>query len=259
MPGLRSLIGRLRRHDEQPDRALVLQPSGGGSARPVGQGRTEPRRTPLPTEPGEPTESPVPTGGPVPTEPVVSSVHESVDEERLHDLLREDPNDERLFAELAAVVRRRAAEHTSGDVLRAEETAVWALAEELAHDQRAWYPLVELARLSLHDDREAATRRLGIAAERDPSGQALLAGLVILREAGDHDAALGLGMGHWRPNEHPLEAGRELVSAAVDARRLAEARRHLDALGAHPDATGVAAMRRDLEVAVATAERARKD
>ena len=253
MPGLRSLIDRLRRHDEEPDRALALEPSGGGSGRPGARGRPQPSRAPLTTEPGEPT------GSPVPTEPVVSSVHESVDEERLHDLLREDPNDDRLFAELAAVVRRRAAEHTSGDVLRAEETAVWALAEELAHDQRAWYPLVELARLSLNDDREAATRRLGIAAERDPSGQALLAGLVILREAGDHDAALGLGMGHWRPTEHPLEAGRELVSAAVDARRLAEARRHLDALGAHPDATGVAAMRRDLEIAVATAERARTD
>jgi len=234
MTGLRSLIGRLRRRDEQPDRTRVLQPAGAGPERHAVAERH------------------------VAAERNVSSVHESVDEERLHDLLREDPNDEQRFAELAAVVRRRAAEHTSGDALRAEETAVWALAEELAHDQRAWYPLVELARLSLNDDREAATRRLGIAAERDPSGQALLAGLVILREAGDHDAALGLGMGHWRPTEHPLEAGRELVSAAVDARRLAEARRHLDALGAHPDATGVAAMRRDLEVAITAAERARK-
>jgi hypothetical protein len=187
-----------------------------------------------------------------------SSIHESVDEERLHDLLREDPNDERLFQEMATVVRRRAVEHTAGDVFRAEEIAVWALAEELAHDQRAWYPLVELARLSLDDDREAAIRRLGVAAERDPSGRALLDGVVMLRQAGDPDGALSLGMGHWRPTEHPLEAGRELVSAAVDARRLAEARRHLDALGAHPDATGVAAMRRDLEQAITAAEKARK-
>jgi len=201
------------------------------------------------------------TGG-IPTVPDdgdhTSTVHESQDEERLHDLLREDPNDEQRFAELAAVVRRRAAEHAAGDPQRAEETAVWALAEELAHDQRAWYPLIELARLSLHDDREAAIRRLGVAAERDPTGRALLDGLVMLRGAGDPDGALGLGMGHWRPAEHPLQAGRELVSAAVDARRLAEARRHLDALGEHPDATGVAAMRRDLDKAIAAAERARR-
>ncbi len=143
-------------------------------------------------------------------------------------------------------------------MFKAEENAVWALAEELAHDQRAWYPLVELARLSLNDDREAAIRRLGVAAERDHSGRALLDGVVMLREAGDPDGALSLGMGHWRPTEHPLAAGRELVSAAVDANRLAEARRHLDALGAHPDATGVAAMRRDLERAITAAEKARK-
>jgi hypothetical protein len=189
----------------------------------------------------------------------VSTVHESVDEERLHDLLREDPNDAVRFAELAAVVRRRAAEgHAAGDPRQAQQNAVWALSEELAHDQRAWYPLVELARLSLADDREGALRRLGVAAERDPSGTALTHGLVLLREAGDHDAALALGMGHWRPTEHPVAAGREMVSAAVDARRLAEARRHLDALAEHPDATGVVATRRDLERAIAQAERARK-
>jgi hypothetical protein len=189
----------------------------------------------------------------------VSSVHESVDEERLHDLLREDPNDPELFAEMAGVVRRRAAEgHVAGDPRAAQQNAVWALSEELAHDQRAWYPLVELARLSLADDREGALRRLGVAAERDPSGSALTHGLVLLREAGDHDAALALGMGHWRPTEHPLAAGREMVSAAVDARRLAEARRHLDALAEHPDATGVVSTRRDLERAIAEAERARR-
>lgn len=193
------------------------------------------------------------------TEEHVSTVHESVDEERLHELLREDPNDERRFDEMAAVVRRRAAEgHAAGDPVQAEEIAVWALAEELAHDQRAWYPLVELARLSLEDDREAALRRLGVAAERDPSGSALAHGLRLLRDAGDPDGALALGMGHWRPTEHPLEAGRAMVSAAVDANRLAEARRHLDALAEHPDATAVAPMRRDLERAISAAERARK-
>jgi hypothetical protein len=201
----------------------------------------------------------VPDRDPAPPTVHVSSVHESVDEERLHALLKEDPNDEARFAEMAGVVRRRAAEgHEGGDPERAQADAVWALAEELAHDPRSWYPLVELARLSLPDDREAALRRLGVAAERDPSGTALSHGLTLLREAGDHDGALALGMGHWRPTEHPLGAGRQMVSAAVDAQRLAEARRHLDALAEHPDATGAAAMRRDLERSISAAERARR-
>jgi len=210
------------------------------------------------TAPSEPAPAAPQTAGAEVLENV-SSVHESVDEERLHELLREDPNSEGRFRELAGVVRRRAAEgHAAENPVQAQENAVWALAEELAHDQRAWYPLVELARLSLTDDREAALRRLGIAAERDTTGTALSYGLDLLREAGDNDGALSLGMGHWRPTEHPLTAGRAMVSAAVDARRLAEARRHLDALGEHPDATGVAAMRRDLERAISQAERARR-
>lgn len=236
MPGFKSLRDRLLGRGERTRPELVVQTSGP---------ELEVRRSAS----GLPARA---------VEDQTSSVHESVDEERLHDLLREDPNDERLFAEMAAVVRRNAVEHTAGDVFKAEANAVWALAEELAHDQRAWYPLIELARLSLDDDREGAIRRLGIAAERDPSGRALLDGVLMLRAAGDPDGALSLGMGHWRPTEHPLEAGRELVSAAVDAHRLAEARRHLDALGEHPDATGVAAMRRDLERAITAAEKARR-
>lgn len=189
----------------------------------------------------------------------VSSVHESVDEERLHDLMRADPNNEARFKELAAVVRQRAADgHAAGSAGAGEDDAVWALAEELAHNQRAWYPLIELARLSLGEDREAAMRRLGIAAERDPSGTALTRGLSLLRDVGDHDGALALGMGHWRPASHPIEAGRHMVSAAVDAGRLAEARRHLDALGNHPDATEVAATRQDLERAITRAEKTRR-
>ena len=45
---------------------------------------------------------------------------------------------------------------------RAADLAVWALAEELAGHPRAWYPLIELARLSVHDDHEGALRRLAI-------------------------------------------------------------------------------------------------
>lgn len=188
----------------------------------------------------------------------VSTIHDSAPEELLHAALAEDPNDTVAFGKLAALVRVRAAEgHLAGDPGQAEAFAVWALAEELAHDQRAWFPLIELARLSLAEDRDAALRRLGIAAERDPSGSALTQGVALLREAEDYDAALALGMGHWRPEEHPLAAGRELVVAAVEANRLAEARRHLDALARHPDSHEVEAMRPDLERYIAAAERSR--
>lgn len=189
----------------------------------------------------------------------VSTIHDSADEERLHAALHEDPNDTVAFTALADLVRARAAEgHLAGDPQMAEDYAVWALAEEMAHDQRSWYALIELARLSLHDDREAAMRRLGVASERDPTGTALAQGLALLRESGDYDAALGLGMGHWRPEEHSVAAGRELVVAAVEANRLAEARRHLDALASHPDSHEVEAMRPDLERYIAAAERSRR-
>src|SRR3954470_4916243 len=69
------------------------------------------------------------------------------EEARLWAVLRQDPNDVTSFHALADIVRRRAAEgHREGDPHRAADDAVWALAEELAHSGRAWYPLVELAR-----------------------------------------------------------------------------------------------------------------
>ncbi|MFP5347401.1 MAG: hypothetical protein ACLGIA_10280 [Actinomycetes bacterium] len=173
---------------------------------------------------------------------------------RLHD----DPNDERAFDELAEIVRHRAAlghvpEGKLGqpvppsDPERAANDAVWALAEEVAQNHRAWHPLVELARLSIHNDRKGALRRLGTAAERDPSGCALVEGLEMLRQAGLPDEALGLGVGHWRPREHDVEAGRQLVQAAVEAGRVGEARRHLEALSQHPDKGRVAQVREELD------------
>jgi hypothetical protein len=184
---------------------------------------------------------------------------------RLHD----DPNDEPAFDELVDIVRRRAAEgHVPegrlgqpvppADPERAAADAVWALAEELAGNHRAWHPLVELARLSIHDDREGALRRLGTAAERDHSGRALVEGLAMLREVGLPDEALGLGVGHWRPREHDVEAGRHLVQAAVEAGRMGEARRHLEALGLHPDQGRVAPLRADLERQISDADKRRR-
>jgi hypothetical protein len=185
--------------------------------------------------------------------PFPASDHvDTVEESRLWAVLRDDPNDVPAFAELAEIVRRRAAAgHEVHDRARAADDAVWSLAEELAHSGRAWFPLVELARLSVHDDREVALRRLATAAERDPTGDALATGLLMLRDAGLPGDALNLGVGHWRPREHDLEAGRQLVEAAVEAGRVGEARRHLQALGLHPDEGRVRALRVELERLIA--------
>src|SRR5664280_255404 len=162
--------------------------------------------------------------------------------------LHENPNDVQAFPRLAEIVRRRAgAGHLGGDQQRVADDAVWALAEELAHNGRAWYPLIELARLSIHDDRDAALRRLATASDRDPSGRALATGLAMLREAQLPSDALGLGVAHWRPREHDLEAGRHMVLASIESGRITDARRHLAALSLHPDEGRVASLRAELE------------
>ena len=79
----------------------------------------------------------------------------------------------------------------------------------------------------------------------------------MLRDEGRPDDALGLGVGHWRPREHDVEVGRQLVRAAVEAGRPGEARRMLDALSTHPDTAQVVAARAELEPLVAEAERNR--
>jgi hypothetical protein len=174
----------------------------------------------------------------------------------LRERLSADPNDAAAFAELAEIVRRHAAEgHGPGapsqDTPQARasgaDDAVWALAEELAHNPRAWFPLVELARLSVADDFDGAIRRLSIASDRDPTGQALLEGLLVLRQAGLNDAALSLGTGHWRPSEHMPEVGREMVLAALAAGRLGEAKRHRAALLENPDTPRTSVLAADLE------------
>jgi hypothetical protein len=178
------------------------------------------------------------------------------EEARLWAVLREDPNDVTSFHALADIVRRRAAEgHREGDPHRAADDAVWALAEELAHSGRAWYPLVELGRLSVHDDRDQALKRFATASDRESSGKALATSVRVLREEGLPQEAIGLGVGHWRPREHDVEVGRQLVLASVEARRPADARRTLDALTG-PEAR-VAAVRAELEPVVAEAERRR--
>ena len=97
---------------------------------------------------------------PAPREAAASAAPATPEEEaRLWATLRDDPNDVQSFHALAEIVRHRAEEgHESGDPRKAADDAVWALAEELAHSGRAWYPLIELGRLSVHDDREQALK-----------------------------------------------------------------------------------------------------
>ncbi|MGL5858034.1 MAG: hypothetical protein ACRC35_06450 [Angustibacter sp.] len=152
--------------------------------------------------------------------------------------LTENPNDADAFLALSEIVRRHAAEghRDAGRRPRAVADAEWALAEELAQRPQAWYPLIELARLSLREDPEGAQRRLSIAAEREPTGRGLAESLAMLRREGMPELALSLGVGYWRPRDHVPMVGRELVQAAAEAGRIAEARRHLDALAERPDA-----------------------
>jgi hypothetical protein len=177
------------------------------------------------------------------------------EEEALRTRLGEDPNDFAAFDRLAEIVRTRATEgHDVGDPQREADDAVWALAEEIAQSSRAWYPLIELARLSIDDDRDVALRRIETGVDRDPTGQALARGLAMLRESGHPVDALNLGVGHWRPREHEVEAGRQLIEAAIEAGRPGEARRQLEALAAHPDQEGVEKLRRELEERVNLAD-----
>jgi hypothetical protein len=201
--------------------------------------------------PGDPA-----TGQLVPARSDGEVLRDRAEEDELRARLSEDPNDTQAFDRLAQIVRISAAEgHRSGDPQREADDAVWALAEEIAGNGRAWYPLIELGRLSIDDDREAALRRLGIAAERDPSGDALARGLSMLREAGHPADALNLGVGHWRPREQVVAAGRQLIEAAIEAGRHGEARRSLEALAGHPDQVEVEQLRRELEKRMAQADR----
>ncbi|GAA1639938.1 hypothetical protein GCM10009790_22090 [Georgenia ruanii] len=185
-------------------------------------------------------------------------------EDALRARLIEDPNDIEAFKALAELVRRRAAgvgpadpltaEQLPPDLRRASDLAVWALAEEIAGNPRAWYALVELGRLSLENDHEGAMRRLAGACERENTGRALAESIKMLREAGQPGEALGLGVGHWAPKDNIVEAGRQVVLAAIEAGRPMEARRHLQELSTSRDQAGAAAAITELEPLVAEAE-----
>src|SRR5690625_119089 len=186
-------------------------------------------------------------------------------EATLRQRLHEDPNDLRAFARLAELVRRRAESAEQHDPLIAEaagtdvnariRAAQWALAEELAGNPRAWYPLIELARLSLDDDHDAALRRLATACERDRSGRALEEAIKMLRAQHQPAEALALGVGHWAPADQTPEAGRQVVLAALDADRPGEARTHLQNLTEYgAEQPGTAGVVAELEPFVTAAQ-----
>lgn len=108
------------------------------------------------------------------------------------------------------------------------ELALWALAEEIGAQSRAWYPLIELARLAVVTDLDGAVRRIQTAIEREDSGEALARGVQVLREAGAPATGLAVGLGHWSPAQQIIAAGEQIVLAAHEAGRDAEAQRLLD-------------------------------
>ena len=161
-------------------------------------------------------------------------------EEALRQRLLDDPNDQQAFATLARLVSVGARYEEMPDPLTADElpadqrerinTAVWALADEYVGNSRAWYPLIQLARLSLNEDRESTIRRLKTACEREDTGVALFESLQMLRRANLPGEAVQLGVGNWDPTTHVTDAGRQLVRAACEAGRPAEAERLLKSL-----------------------------
>lgn len=194
----------------------------------------------------------------------VSRLDSGPREQELRQRLAQDPNDVAAFRELARIVDQRAEGVEPLDPLTAEslpeeagasaDVAVWALAEELAGSPKGWYPLIALGRLSLDDDHEGAMRRFHSACQRETTGRALAEGVATLRRAHLPGDGLSLGVGHWSPQEHIPEAGREIVLAAVEADRALDARRHLDELATRSGESEVAAMIGELEPQVAAAE-----
>ncbi len=165
-----------------------------------------------------------------------------------------DPNDRQALVRLAELITQPVPEAIADPLTAAQQpataagqrrTALWALAEEYAGNPHAWAPLIELARLLVEDDEDAATRRLATACDRDPSGQALAQSIEMLRDRGLAHQAVSLGVAKWVPATHPYETGRQLVLAAVEAQDGLKARELVSRLGdAYPDVDEVARLER---------------
>ena len=175
-------------------------------------------------------------------------------EDALRAMLADDPNNEQAFAALVALVHKNCAGEgeDANDPLKAAEdaatfaekrkVAVWALAEEYSGHPRAWYPLIELARLSLPDSVEESVRRLNAAVARDASGTALATAIDLLLERELYHEAYNLGVGNWRPKEHHAAAGVRVVRAALKCERLVDAENSLQELLANATNDDIAAV-----------------
>lgn len=164
----------------------------------------------------------------------------------LREILNENPNDISSFQELAELVHSAGTSRSVEDPLTADiaeadhgdaELAMWSLAEELSAKPTAWYPLIELARLSIGSDQEGGTRRLTTAVQRDDSGVALSEAIRVLREAEQPETGMSLGIGHWDPSQQDFVAGEQIVLAALEAKRCDMARTYLETLSEHSDDT----------------------
>ncbi len=165
-----------------------------------------------------------------------------------------DPNDRDALLALADLITAPVPDTVVDPLTAAQQpatpadqrrTSLWALAEEYAGNPQAWAPLVELARLLLDDDQDAAIRRLSTACDRDPAGRALAQSIEMLRQRGLAHQAVSLGVAKWVPASHPFETGRQLVLAAVEAQDGPKAREIVSRLGdAYPDHPEVSSLER---------------
>lgn len=184
-------------------------------------------------------------------------------EDELRATLAQDPNDREAFDALAVIVGERAHEDAPRDPLTGDTDttatvryAVWALAEEVAQQPRAWLALVVLAELSLETDHESAIRWLNLAVERDESGEALTHAIAMLRDSDNLSDAVTFGVAHWELASRTPEAGSEVVTAALDSDRVEEARRLYDSM---VETSGSTKGLLDLGVQVTEAEAAAKE
>ncbi|USR80070.1 hypothetical protein [Arcanobacterium pinnipediorum] len=153
--------------------------------------------------------------------------------------LAADPNDRAAFEELISIIWALGQSRPTVDPLTADEDEphtspikliLWALSEDLASDSRAWYPLIQLARLSLDDDLEAAVHQIEVAAGREETGLALEQGISLLLDAGYPDTAMQIGMGRWNSQEHIAGVGIALTKAAIASGKLSDAQRFVSYL-----------------------------
>lgn len=157
----------------------------------------------------------------------------------LYNRLDEDPNDIEAFEDLAALIRNADSPRSYVDPLRGDterqdsedeysaDLVLWSLSEEIGSASTAWYPLIQLARLSINNDQAAAIRYLEIAVDREDTGIALAEAIKVLREAGQYDAAIQLGLGRWQPQTQSPSVGEELIEAALGSGKTSEAEHFL--------------------------------